>query len=299
MLRARLSVVFLALLSLMMPVVVQAAQAPQFVPDYPGHLGVDIQSPGPVQQDTPVLWNGPPAEVIFMGPVSKTVDDRIADDKNGDGYGTMLVKLRVHLPKATEFPTEVSMPDLLQEMVHGNITKALQSQDTLPGLERLLTAPRLPSRVRPYLRAYTKATSTDKATIESKVANLLGIETHVTTDTIDVLVGHLRPSQVFVESSDPVTRFKVGMEQGNLKYHVGSVIATNTLLGFMERDHFEGSSTAPHVHFGAYVPSRLRNSAWGFRGRGVASTSAIREAYVEAESTLRILAGFATTSLPK
>lgn len=275
------------------------AVSPLILPDYQGHLGVDIQAPGgnKAQEDVPVLWNGPSATVIFMGTVSKTVDDLRTDDAHGDGYGTMLVKLQIDFDSESTFPTEVQMNDVLAEISQTNFGVKKLPSETMIGLQALPKNKALIRRLRPLLREYKKAKSLhEKKTIEEKIARDIGIRLSITTQSIVVLIGHLRPSKGFVVSSNPQERFRIGLVQKDIAYHVGSTIHNGDILGYMERDHYEGSSTAPHVHIGVYDPRLLEDPLWGIRGRNVSVTSGIREAFMRAEEVLKTLAFLAHKS---
>jgi hypothetical protein len=285
------------------PLLVQAQWRPALaLPEDEGHLGVDLQAPGgtEAQEDTPVIWNGPPAEVTFLGSVSKTIDvgqkdgthgDALHDDAGqGDGYGTMAVILLVRLETPVVLPTEVSGPALIQLITDGQFGRLALPETSFPGLLRLQSDTAFARQLRPLLRAYRTAPRRDKRDLGARILSALEIPTSLRTDRVAVLVGHLRPSRAFVRADDPHERFRVGLAQGDLTYRVGETIPTGTVLGFMERDHYEGTSSAPHVHLGAYVPDQLDDPAWGFRGRGAAPTDAIRGAFLEAEATLQALA---------
>lgn len=260
------------------------------VPDYDEHLGVDILAPGGpgMQADAPVVWNGPRATVTYMGSVSK-VTGHSGDDSRGDGYGTMMVRLRVHLAEPTTFRNEVDVAAVTRLLLRERWNAAEFTEDTLPELIALQRSDAMRLRLKDLRAQHTKHGRLDRRAFTAAIVEFLDLETTMTTDTVEVIVGHIRPSRAFVRSDDPQERFTIGLRQGDIRYRIGSIIEPGTLLGYMERDRYEGSSTHPHVHFGAFDPKRITDDRWRFRGRAP-YTSRIRTAFIEAESALRVLA---------
>ncbi|MFA6039391.1 MAG: hypothetical protein WC698_03965 [Candidatus Peribacteraceae bacterium] len=255
---------------------------------YEGHVGGDytmINDRAAVQGDEIWLPQIPGATI------------RVVDAQPVSGYGTMAVKFEIKFTEPKTFKTEIQM-DKVIDIIENPEFQSNDYSNCIPAIVDLQHNPKLLEEVRSIIVEYRQPNA-DKPNLEEVIAKKIGIQNHITTDTIRLFAGHLRPSKDVVWDDNAQNRFDQGKDElpwiqawqqtpAGENYFVRGAIRIGYLeMGDLDwredvrgRD-YAGYSYGPHLHVGSIAAIDAVMETWA--GNGVGILNPYRIKYIRPE----------------